>query len=87
MNGVGGTLLLSEVCASLQYQREAVTHLGVAGGVGAVLSTTSSHLFIQFITYSPVHFANEPNKSILFYAKYHFAFIMLELQLPMETFI
>lgn len=86
-DGVGSTLLLSEVCASLQYQREAVTHLGVAGGVGGVLSTTLSHLFIQLITYSPVHFVNEPNKSILFYAKYHFVFIMLELLLLVEKTI
>lgn len=78
--GVGGTLL-GEVCASLQFQREAVTHLGVAGGVWGVLSTTQSHLFIQLITCSPVQCVNEPSKSILFYAKYHFVFIVLELQL------
>lgn len=77
-------MLLSEVCASLQYQREAVTHLSVARGVGGVLSTTQSNLFIQLINHSPVHCVNEPNKSILFYAKYHFVFIMLELQLLVE---
>lgn len=73
--------LLSKVCASMQYQREAVTHLGVAGGGGGTLFTTLSHLFIQLITYSPDHLVNEPNKSILFYAKYHFVFIMSELLL------
>ena len=84
MDGVRGTVLLLEVCASLQCQREAVMHLAVAGGVGGVLSTTLSHLFIQLITYSAVHLVNEPNKSILFYAKYHFVFIMLELRLLVE---
>lgn len=50
-----GTLcIFSEVCASLQYQREAVTHLAVEGGVEGVLSTTPGHLLIQLITDSPV---------------------------------
>lgn len=64
-------LLLVEVCASLWYQREAVTHLTVTGGTEGVLSTTQSHLYVQLITYSPVLLINEPKKSILFYAKYH----------------
>lgn len=43
--------------------------------------STQSHLFIQLITCSPVQCVNELSKSILFYAKYHFVFVMLELQL------
>lgn len=62
------------LCASLQHQREAVTHLAEAGGVGGMLSTKPSHLFIQLITYSPVHLLNEPNNSILFNAQHHFVY-------------
>lgn len=77
-----GFLLLFKVCASLEYQREAVTHLAEAGGVwGMFCSEHKSDLFIQLITYSPVQMGNEPNKSILFYAKYHLMFLVLAFQL------
>lgn len=44
-------------------------------------SQHKSDLFIQLITYSPVQMGNEPNKSILFYAKYHLMFFVLAFQL------
>lgn len=51
MLGVEATLLLNEVCASLQYQREAVTHLGVAGGVGGVHTFHNTESFVHSINH------------------------------------
>jgi len=53
-----------------------VTHLAAAEE-----APLRRHWFIQLITRSPVQLVNEPGKSILFYAKYHLVFIMLELKL------
>lgn len=63
------------MCASSQHQREAVTHLAEEPEESCAQYRRRS---AKSITPSPVQLVNEADKSILFYAKYHFTFIMSE---------